>query len=150
MILRSIEKCFSLASSKGWDKTYWAFDIHGTIVRPNYQPGKISTVFYPEAKEVMQMLSTRKDVIRILYTCSYPHEIEQYLAYFSEHGIHFDYVNQNPEIACGAYGYYEDKFYFNVLFDDKAGFDGETDWKLIKDFMRSVPLPAVEEQRKLS
>ncbi|HEY9047843.1 MAG TPA: hypothetical protein VIN08_18175 [Ohtaekwangia sp.] len=131
MITRAIENCFRHAREKRWGKTYWAFDIHGTMLRPNYQCNAISTEFYPYAKEVMQLLSKRTDIVRILYTCSYPHEIEQYIAYFRQHDIYFHYINTNPEVADGAYGYYEDKFYFNVLMDDKAGFDGETDWKLI-------------------
>lgn len=136
MITRAIENCFRLVAEKGWYETYWAFDIHGTILRPTYQSGKISTEFYPGALEVMQLLSRRTDIVRILYTCSHPHEIVQYIAYFKEHGIHFHFVNENPSVACGAYGFYEDKFYFNVLMDDKAGFDGETDWLAIAALLR--------------
>ena len=49
---------------------------------------------------------------------------------FEENGIHFDYVNENPEIATNleGYGNYDKKPYMNVLFEDKAGFDGDTDW----------------------
>src|SRR6187431_2461824 len=136
MIIRAIENCFRHAHQKKWPKTYWAFDIHGTILKPNYKRDEISREFYPNAKEVMQQLSKREDIVRILYTCSYPIEIEQYIAYFKEHDIHFDYINRNPEVTGGGYGYYEDKFYFNVLMDDKAGFDGEGDWKLILDLLQ--------------
>lgn len=136
MITRAIENCFRLASEKGWYETYWAFDIHGTILRPNYQNGKISTEFYPGALEVMQRLSKRTDIKRILYTCSHPHEIVQYVEYFKQHGIHFHYINENPSVCGNAYGFYEDKFYFNVLMDDKAGFDGETDWLAISELLK--------------
>ncbi len=129
MITKAIDNCFKHAKRRGWAKTYWAFDVHGTILRPNYKTNQISKEFYPHAVEVMQMLARRKDIVKILYTCSYPHEIEQYLDYFDQHGIRFDYVNTNPEVADGGYGYYKDKFYFNVLLDDKAGFDGDTDWE---------------------
>jgi hypothetical protein len=132
MITRAIENCLRNAKERGWEKTYWAFDIHGTILKPNYKRGAISREFYPHAIEVMQLLTKRKDIVKILYTCSYPHEIEQYIEYFAKHEIHFDHINKNPEVADGGYGYYNDKFYFNVLMDDKAGFDGETDWIEIK------------------
>ncbi|MFM9837364.1 MAG: hypothetical protein ACKVOQ_03805 [Cyclobacteriaceae bacterium] len=128
MITRAIENCLRNAKEKRWEKTYWAFDIHGTLLKPNYKRDEISREFYPHAIEVMQLLTKRKDIVKILYTCSYPHEIEQYIEYFAKHGIHFDHINKNPEVADGGYGYYNDKFYFNVLMDDKAGFDGETDW----------------------
>lgn len=133
MIVRSIENCFRKAQEKKWSKTYWAFDIHGTILKPNYKKDEISTEFHPHAREVLQALSDREDIVRILYTCSYRHETEQYIAYFKANAIRFDYINANPEIEAGAYGFYDDKFYFNVLLDDKAGFDGNTDWLTIKE-----------------
>jgi hypothetical protein len=132
MVTRGIENCLRHAKERGWKKTYWAFDIHGTIVKPNFRRDEISREFYPGAVDVMQELSKRNEIVKILYTCSYPFEIQQYLEYFKQHGIHFDYINQNPEIPDGGYGYYQNKFYFNVLMDDKAGFDGETDWLEIK------------------
>jgi hypothetical protein len=138
MIIRAIENCMQHAKVKNWPRTYWAFDVHGTILKPNYIHDEISREFYPYAKEVMQLLSKRDDIVRILYTCSYPIEIEQYIAYFKENDIHFHFINENPEVANGGYGYYVDKFYFNVLMDDKAGFDGESDWKKILDFIKRV------------
>lgn len=133
--LQAISKCLSDATTKGWGKTYWAFDIHGTILKPTFKPGVISTEFYPYAKEVMQLISRQSDIVRILYTCSYPHEIDAFLRCFEREGIHFDYVNENPDICDGAYGHYEGKFYFNVLFEDKAGFDPLTDWKRVYDLL---------------
>lgn len=129
MITRAIENAFRHRKERGWSKTYWAFDVHGTILIPNHRRDVISTEFYPYALEVMQLLSKRTDIVRILYTCSYPNEIEQYLDFFKKYGIHFHYVNSNPEVADGGYGYYKEKFYFNVLLEDKAGFSGDTDWK---------------------
>src|SRR6185369_11763062 len=96
MITRAIENCFKHAREKGWKKTYWAFDIHGTILKPNYKTNQISREFYPDAIRVMQMISRQEDIVKILYTCSYPHEIKQYQEHFAAHGIHFDYVNVNP------------------------------------------------------
>lgn len=136
MISRAVEICLRHALEKHWDKVYWAIDIHGTILKPNYKRNEISTEFYPFAIETLQLLSKRNDIVLILYTCSYPHEIEQYLALFADHSIQFDYVNRNPEIANGGYGYYKDKFYFNVLMDDKAGFDGEHDWKEVLEVIQ--------------
>ena len=138
MITRAIANCLRAAKERGWTKTYWAFDIHGTILKPNFRRDDISREFYPAAKEVMLELGKRKDIIKILYTCSYPKEIDQYIEYFREHGIIFDYINENPEVADGGYGYYQNKFYFNVLMDDKAGFDGETDWIAIEKIIQRL------------
>lgn len=136
MIIRAIETCFNQAKQKNWAKTYWCFDIHGTILKPTHQKNNIATEFYPGALTVLQYLSTRTDIVCILYTCSYPHEIKQYLEFFQKHKINFQYVNENPEITESAYGYFEDKLYFNVLLDDKAGFDGELDWFSIGELLK--------------
>jgi len=138
MITRAIENCLLTATTRNWNKTYWCFDIHSTILKPNYSRLEIATAFYPGAIEVLQYLSAREDIVCILYTCSYPDEIKQYLDLFYQHNINFKYVNENPEVTDGNYGYYQDKFYFNVLFDDKAGFDGETDWLLINELLKKI------------
>jgi hypothetical protein len=123
--------------NRGWDKTYWVFDIHGTILKPNYEYGNIPKEFYPYAKETLQIISEMKDVVMILYTCSHPHEIEQYIEYFEENNINFDYINENPEITTNleGYGNYDKKPYMNVLFEDKAGFDGNNDWEEVLNFL---------------
>lgn len=138
MITRAIKNCLQRAREKKWKKTYWAIDIHGTLLKPNFKKNEISLEFYPYAVEVMQILARRKDIVKIMYTCSYPHEIKQYVEHFAQHGIYFDYINSNPEIVDGGYGYYKDKFYFNVLMDDKAGFDGEKDWKKIMTLLEKL------------
>ena len=144
MIIKAIAKAFETRKRKGWEKTYWAFDIHETIIKPNWQSGNIPRQFYPMAKEVLQFISKRQDIVRIMYTCSHPHEIEQYLAYFKEHDIHFDYVNENPEVINSGFGCYDRKPYFNVLFEDKSGFDAHEDWPHVLEALRAHDL--IEEE----
>jgi len=134
MIIKAIEKSLRVAKERGWDKTFWAIDIHDTITESNYVVGEITTKFAPMAEEVLKYLSTRKDICLILYTCSYKKEIKKYQDFFKSKDINFQYVNKNPEVANMSYGYFKDKMYFNVLLDDKAGFDKEKDWKKIKKF----------------
>ena len=74
----------------------------------------------------------------ILYRYQEPYQIqlwitadpEHYMKVFKENDIHFKYINENPEIDStqGNFGYYVDKYYFNVMLDDKAGFEPETEW----------------------
>lgn len=145
MILRSIKTSFAEATRKGWFHTFWAVDIHGTIIKPNYKAGDIPKEFYPHAKESLKLISERSDVKLILYTCSHPWEIEQYLEMFEKEGIHFDYVNENPEVITDLQGYgnYDKKMYFNVLFEDKAGFDPE-EWKNVQEFLETAIQPTDE------
>lgn len=134
MILKAIDKAFQEMERKKWDKIYYYFDIHNTILYPDYN--NTTTDFYPYAKEVLQYLSGRKDIVMALYTCSYPEEIERYQKFFKEHNINFTYINKNPDVKNTQYGYYQDKPYFNVLFEDKAGFDPEKDWEKLHTYYK--------------
>lgn len=139
-IIKAIQKNhFDAKVKRGWDKTYWAIDIHGTILEPNYEANNIPDKFYSYAMPCLQELSNRDDVCLILYTCSHPHEIAEYIELFRKNWINFDYINENPEIKTEEQGYgcYDKKFYFNVLFEDKAGFDPEKDWEEIFNFLKN-------------
>lgn len=135
---KHIEKIFKLKEARNWDTIYWAVDVHDTCIVANYKAGEIPTEFFPHAKEVLQMISERKDCCLILYTCSYPKEIEKYLEFFKSHNINFKYVNKNPEAENTAFGHFEVKFYFNILLEDKAGFDAEEDWIKIKEVLQTL------------
>jgi hypothetical protein len=130
---------FENKEQRGWDKTFWFFDIHSTILKPNYTYGNIPDEFYPYAKETLQYLTKLDEVEMIIYTCSHPHEIEQYIEFFEKNDIRFKYVNENPEVKTqtNGYGCYDKKPYMNVLFEDKAGFDAETEWEPVLALMKS-------------
>jgi len=122
MITDAIDNSFKLAKQNKWDRTFWAVDIHETMLVPDYKRGGNFIEWYPYAKEALQKMSKRKDIDLILFTCSWPEEIEKYKEKFEEEGIYFKYENENPDVPNAAYGNYDKKFYFNVLFEDKAGF----------------------------
>jgi len=134
-----IHKMFNISFKKEWFETYWAFDLHGTIMKPSYDLNDKSVEFYPYAKEVLQILTNRDDVKLIMWTSSYENEIEHYNTILYDNGIIFDKVNENPNISSnnGNFGFYEKKFYFNILFDDKATFDPETDWEPIFNLLNA-------------
>jgi hypothetical protein len=137
MITERIPNLFKQSFEKEWYQTYWAFDVHGTIFVPNRRKDPSPPIFYPFAKETLKLLSERPDIVLILFTSSYPEQIGYYQGIFKENGIHFSYVNSNPEIdsSKGNFGYYKDKFYFDVLFEDKAGFIPERYWKEIYELL---------------
>ena len=130
MITTAIKGAFQKKKARNWEIIFFAIDIHDTIVKSNYEAGNIPTEFYPYAKEALIKLTARKDIKLIMYTCSHPHEIEKYLEFFEGNGIHFDFVNENPDVPTdiNGYGNYDKKPYFNALFDDKAGFNPEREW----------------------
>ena len=66
-IVRSIEiNHYEHMFNRNWDKTYWVFDIHGTILKPNYEYGNIPKEFYPFAKTTLQFISGMKDVVKLV------------------------------------------------------------------------------------
>lgn len=149
MIDTFIKKMFSNAFKKEYFETYWAIDLHGVVFKPNHRKEKLEAEFYPWAKKTLQLMTKRKDIVMIISSSSYPEEIEYYQKVFKENDIHFKYINENPDIdtAKGNFGYYKDKFYFNVMFEDKAGFDPYYYWKLIystlkyQEISNSLPDP---------
>lgn len=145
-ILKWIKNVLEHAKKKQWFETYWTFDIHGTISKPDYRKpnykGQESTeiLYYPYAKETLQLMSERKDIVMILWTSSYPDEMKIYRKTFINDNIIFNYENENPEVQTskGSFGFYEKKHYFNVLFEDKAGFNPERDWKFLYDYFKNT------------
>ncbi len=156
MNLFNIEKTFQLMKTKGWNKVYWAVDIHETVLKPNWDAMATSGIphdWYPGAKEVLQEVSKRDDISLILYTCSYDDEIVNYLKFFEESGIKFICVNSNPEVKNTRYGKFDVKFYYNVMLDDKSGFEGDVDdsgindWGRIQEVLKKYPIEMVEKAK---
>jgi hypothetical protein len=131
-IIKAIKRAFKEMEQKKWEYVFFYFDLHHTVLLPDYN--NTTTEFYPHAKEVLQYYSSQKNIVMCLYTCSYPVEIERYKRFFEANNISFKYDNNNPEVGNTKYGCYEHKPYFNVLFEDKAGFDAETDWIALKEY----------------
>ena len=135
---KTIWKAFDKIESRGWDRLYWAIDIHDTIVEGNYSSDELATKYFPDAKETLQMLTKRADCVLILFTCCHQNEIDQYLEFFKKDGIEFKYVNSNPEVPNTTLGCFDQKFYTNLYLEDKAGFDGETDWSEVKSALQFI------------
>ncbi len=136
MLINALERCLESAKRKKWDKIYIAIDIHDTIVHGNYNANELPTEFIANSKEVLQYLSKREDIILLLYTCSHPTEIVKYIDFFNSNDIKFKHSNINPDIPNNALGCYDLKPYFNILLEDKAGFNAETDWAILCAFIK--------------
>ena len=124
----SLEKEFKKKNERNWNFIYFAIDLHDTVFESNYSNDIIPNKMYNYCKEVLQFLSNRADVKLILYTSSQPSHIEKYLQILNENGIKFDYINCNEDVKDNGFSCYKQKFYFNILIDDKAGFNPFEDW----------------------
>ena len=135
-IIRALDKAFSRMEEQGWDKIYILVDIHDTIFRACYTENDPYDMF-PYAEQVLKMLSARKDISLILWTSTYQNKIAEYIRKLKSMGIYFDMVNCNFEVENTKLSCFDEKPYFNVGIDDKFGFDGETDWKELYDYLNT-------------
>ena len=135
-ITKPIKLAYEKAKQRGWDRIYIWVDIHETVLKPTYKSNS-DYVFYDDAKEALQYLSKIEFVKLGLYTCTKKEEIGRYLDFFKSNDIIFEHVNVNSEVQTTEYGEFNgDKPYFNVLIEDKAGFEPEIDWKVVIKFFK--------------
>lgn len=120
MFTEAIETAYKKMTAKGWDKLYFAIDIHDTIAPANYSG--ISRDFYPEAIKFLQFLTGKKHIKIILFSSCHKKDQEEYIKMLSEQGITIDYFNENPEVPDTLTGCFSTKFYYDVILDDKGGF----------------------------
>lgn len=137
MIKHAIVNAFSKKRIRGWDKwprMYWAIDLHDVIIPGTYTRNNEGRKLYPMAEEVLQWLTHREDMCIILYTSSHTDSIVDILGWLLDnYGIDFDYINENPECKDTTLCSFAQKFYFDVMLEDKAGFVGESDWAEIQE-----------------
>jgi len=124
----NLERAFKQKKERKWNRIYVAIDAHGTLIKPYHS----SIEFYPFVQEVMRWFNNRRDILTILWTSSFDNDIENIIKESRSAGFEFNYVNHNPTETNTEKACFEKKFYFNVLLDDKCGFEPETDWELIK------------------
>lgn len=134
----NIARAFADKKKRGWTQTYWAIDLHDTIIPGTYTKDNQGRAFYPYAAEVLQWLSKRPDVVLILWTSSHRQPVKEILVWLANQGVRFNFVNENPLCKNTELCDFSSKFYLSVILDDKAGFEGETDWLLIKKELQRI------------
>jgi len=132
MISKAIIRAFQEKYLRNWDTLYFAIDLHGTIIE-RYTGDVIKP--YDYAEEALKLLTSRSDIVLILYTSTSRENLEPFYKWCVYNDIIFKYLNENPECASNKTGDFSKKFYFNVLLDDRAAFDPDVDWQ---DVIRSL------------
>jgi hypothetical protein len=136
-ITKAFENAFERMREQRWEYIYVLIDIHGTIFESDYS-SDCNYNWLGNAKEALQMMSDRNDICLILWSGTHSDKLTKYWAYMVKNGIVFDYMNSNPEVGDTDI-YSKEKIYFNVGIDDKFGFEPETDWDEIINFLESHP-----------
>ena len=135
-IIKSIERAYSLLQERSWDTIYWAIDLHDTCIKSNYVSGEYEWI-NEDAKRCLQLISKLPESKIILWTSCYDEELYGILSFFFKDEIIINFFNGNPNINSTKTGCFDKKFYFSILLDDKAGFDPDTDWKLIYEYLKN-------------
>ncbi len=143
-IYLTIKNAYAKAKSRNWDTMYWMIDIHETLIHSSYNgsgvllwlPGAFEMITdilrFPENKIIlwssmqsldagdgkMSLQTFRAEIIR-----KTSHRLE------AENRI---FLNGNPEVENTSYADFSIKPYFNILLDDKAGFDYHWDIAAVK------------------
>jgi len=133
-IVSAFENAFKIKKQRGFTTTYIAIDLHGTIITPEYNAHNKGATVYDGAAEVLRWWTKRSDIKLILWTSSYLANCEDILFKLFDMGVDFDYFNENPLEVSSDLCDFSKKFYFNILIDDKAGFDPLKDWLALKEY----------------
>ncbi len=136
-LMNFISHAFHKVNAKGWPFVYFAIDVHDTIFKGTYKKNNEGKVFYPWAKEVLQNLSENPKVKLIIYTSSHVGPAQDVIRWLAEHDIKIFALNENPDHKGTELCDFSRKFYFDILFEDKGGFEGWHDWfKIMKELQR--------------
>ena len=133
-IRRSFDNALKRMVERKWEKIYVLVDVHDTIFKASYHDEE-KFEWFPYAKEALKIMSDAQQISLILWTSSYRRFIELYKAQLKKEGINIDMVNINEETENNDLSLFDEKTYFNVGIDDKFGFEAETDWKTIYEYL---------------
>ena len=125
----AIPRAYAVMKERNWDTVYWAVDLHGTVIESNYRTGTYSYIS-EEAKLALQAISALPETKLILWSSMYGPDQANIMELFRLDGIKVDWFNENPEAENTNSGCFNQKFYFSVLVDDKAGFD-PSEWSAV-------------------
>lgn len=125
MISTSIRNAYFKKIEREYGFLCWAIDLHGTIAIPSYDKDEELVEFYPGAVETLKYMSESDAHRLILWTSTHPNKYDMVLDQLSDLGVNFDYINENPEFKSNTLCDFSEKFAFDILLDDKAGFSPE-------------------------
>jgi hypothetical protein len=126
----NINKAIEKKKRRKHEYLFWAIDIHDTIFPSTYSNSNLDRLGFYNKNEIkfLQFLSENKECMLILYTSTHDKDIKPYLDLLAAVGIYPDFVNENPLCPSTELADFSKKFYFDILIDDKAGFDPDSDW----------------------
>jgi len=126
-IQKGISRAYNVAMERGHEMIFWCIDLHGTVLESNYSSDSFTFLNANETVPALQAISALPETRIILWSGITDADRDQVVKLFTDNGIRVDWVNENPAVPSSGTGNFEQKFYFSILVDDKAGFC-PTDW----------------------
>lgn len=138
--VRALNRAINTKISRKWDCIYILVDLHSTVIKSNWSDSELPDQYYDYALDTLYLMTLDPGIKLILWTSSWERDYKLYREHMATQGVIFDYVNENPNEKSNPDGYacFESKFYFNMILDDKAGFEPEVDWEPLRDFMMAL------------
>jgi hypothetical protein len=133
---KAVKRSFEKKYAGGWKKyprMYWAIDLHGVILKSTYKKNFGAQELNEDCLDVLKWLTDKENMVPILFTASNNEYIDKVLLWLNTIGIKFEHVNSNPEVTSNNFCIVEGKFYFDILIDDKGGFEMDSDWLSVKN-----------------
>lgn len=137
MINRAVLRAYRTMQERNWDTIYWAIDLHGTCFPSTYSQGGYQFI-NEQCRKTLQLLSSLPETKIILWSGCYPDEQQSIINFFEDNDIRVFAFNENPAEKNTKSGCFDQKFYFSIVVDDKAGFDPEQDWESIYQVVTGV------------
>lgn len=126
-IQKGISRAYNVAMERDHEMIFWCVDLHGTVLESNYSSDSFTFLNAEDTVPALQAISALPETRIILWSGITDADRNQVVKLFNDNGIRVDWVNENPAVPSSGTGNFEQKFYFSILVDDKAGFC-PTDW----------------------
>lgn len=133
-IIKAVKRAYQVMEERKWDTIYWAIDLHGVCLKSNYEQGGYQWI-NEYVVDALQIISSFPETKIILWSSAHEAEYPAIIKFFKDVGIKVAYFNENPEVGNSTHGCFDKKFYFSILLDDKAGFDPDTDWEDLYNYL---------------
>lgn len=142
----AMRRAFEKRRDRNYDTTYWAIDIHDTIVPSTYTyPNTYNVTAYDHMLECLQLLSGMPDHKIILWSCTAKERSTELIDLLKTHDINIDFYNENPECESTDICDFNSKFYTDLIIEDKAGWNPYKDWSLLYVHLLLIKESGTEE-----
>ena len=135
-IIKAIKRAYQIKKERNWDTIYWCIDLHGVCLKSNYKNGEYEWINV-DALECLQLISSLSESKIILWSSCYKSDKVLIKKLFELNDIKVLSFNSNKEVQNTNTGNFNEKFYFSVILDDKAGFDPDIDWREIYEYLNN-------------